>query len=474
MARKRAHSADPQTRIDALRKTSVPFYVGDEDLDRPLDDDVVVESGDPRTLLWLNVNGEKVSWLTVIDYQQQIGDTTWRMGGIAGVGTAGDHRFKGYSRRLIDNSLRYMRREGYAVSQLYGVPAYYPKFGYAPAFSDPVHQIAVRDLEPIAAWGPAGAMPTIASSAAGADKRTSSRVQSKFRSPSAASHATAGARWVNYDPTDPSQATALIRLHEKNNRGLTGVLRRPAATWRRWNHGRSWPSRAEARMLHDRKGRLAGYVVFDSGHPAVQVLEAEAASPAHWQPIVEAILTRAIEARVEQAQLLLPQSHALVHLLKPAGLSLHQSFRKHQGAMVRMIDCPKSLAAVTDLLTQRLAGHIATQAAMQSTTALKKTARTGSKKNGKFKPGATTLITNLDRVTLAWDARGRISLPDKAPKGTKRATLPQWGLAQCLYGFRTPNELAEAGLLTASSVTMDVLNAIFPPVEHFSYTADDF
>src|SRR6266536_3592169 len=77
------------------------------------------------------IDGQVVCWLTLIDYAMRIGSARVRMAGIAGVETKSEHRMKGYMRVLFQDTLEYMRNEGFDVSMLFGIPSFYPKFGYA-------------------------------------------------------------------------------------------------------------------------------------------------------------------------------------------------------------------------------------------------------------------------------------------------------------------------------------------------------
>jgi GNAT superfamily N-acetyltransferase len=97
-----------------------------------------------RTKAELFVDGTCVSWLTVVPFTIRVGRATLRMDGIGGVGTHRAHRHKGYSRRVIEATIGRMARLGAAVSMLYGIPDFYPKFGYATAGAE--HTLYLRSL----------------------------------------------------------------------------------------------------------------------------------------------------------------------------------------------------------------------------------------------------------------------------------------------------------------------------------------
>src|SRR5262249_10763087 len=74
------------------------------------------------------MDGERsVSRLWVIPLTIRIGAATVRMDGIGGVGTEEDCRHRGYSRRVLEATVDWMRRGDAALSMLYGIPNFYPK-----------------------------------------------------------------------------------------------------------------------------------------------------------------------------------------------------------------------------------------------------------------------------------------------------------------------------------------------------------
>lgn len=92
------------------------------------------ESGVTRIHLMLD--GRKVSWLSIIPFTLHIGAATVRMDGIGGVGTEAEYRKRGYSRRVLEAAVDYMCQGDGALSMLYGIADFYPKFGYATSGPD--------------------------------------------------------------------------------------------------------------------------------------------------------------------------------------------------------------------------------------------------------------------------------------------------------------------------------------------------
>lgn len=93
----------------------------------------------------LMLGGKRVSWLSIIPFTIRIGAASVRMDGIGGVGTDSHHRHRGYSRRVLEAAVAHMRQGDGALSMLYGIPDFYPKFGYATAGPD--YLVVLTDLE---------------------------------------------------------------------------------------------------------------------------------------------------------------------------------------------------------------------------------------------------------------------------------------------------------------------------------------
>ncbi len=73
----------------------------------------------------------------------QIGAARVRMDGIGGVGTEPDCRKRGYAGLVMQAAVDVMRSGDAALSMLYGIRDYYPRFGYTPA--GPEHFIVLNE-----------------------------------------------------------------------------------------------------------------------------------------------------------------------------------------------------------------------------------------------------------------------------------------------------------------------------------------
>ncbi len=88
---------------------------------------------------------EELSQTLVVPMTLRIGRAEVRMDGIGGVATPEQHRNRGYSRRVLEAAVDYMRAGDAALSTLYGIPHYYPKFGFATI--GPEYTLWLRSLD---------------------------------------------------------------------------------------------------------------------------------------------------------------------------------------------------------------------------------------------------------------------------------------------------------------------------------------
>lgn len=96
------------------------------------------------TLAELTADGAVVSRLRVVPYTIHVGAATLRMDGIGDVWTEKEQRNRGYARALLEAVVHRMTSGDAAISMLYGIPNFYPKFGYATAGPD--YRIHLRAL----------------------------------------------------------------------------------------------------------------------------------------------------------------------------------------------------------------------------------------------------------------------------------------------------------------------------------------
>lgn len=387
-------------RIAELCHQSVETFSDRENLDMPMDGDMRITGGPKAFKLSLVIDGIEVSWTGLRDFQQQIGGQLVRMCGLAGVGTHNDHRFKGYSRRVMINALRWMRREGYDVSMLYGITGFYPKYGFAPAFPVVTYSMAVRDAE---------------------------LVRSR------------GLKFVDFDDT---HLRAVLAMFHKNNAGLTGVTTRSVATWAPFRRDKAWGVRPLARVALDKRGRPCGYLAFDLGDGDL-VLEVGYVSPDVLADLLHEARRLTWERRHDTVRFMLTDGEPLMEFARQFGLKKEIQYRRDGKGMVRMISVPSALTKVAPLLASRMSGR-----------------------------GSLNLRTNLDSVGLRW-SDGQMRVGAVSPAGPQ-VCLPQWALAQLLYGYYGAASPSLRGVIKTSPAGLDCLTRMFPQqVPHHS-KVDEF
>jgi predicted acetyltransferase len=79
----------------------------------------------------VEVDGEFVSMIKIYRREIYWGSSTAVMGGIGDVSTHPGHRGRGYGGMLLEDSIPYMREDGYELSMLFtGIHGYYAKYGW--------------------------------------------------------------------------------------------------------------------------------------------------------------------------------------------------------------------------------------------------------------------------------------------------------------------------------------------------------
>ena len=171
--------------------------------------------------LWLEVGGELVSELWVVDVTVRAWGAELRSAGIAGVGTPNPHRMKGYARRLMEACERFTADRGYEISTLFGIPDFYHRFGYATIC--PEYEIRI-DLDALEMDGPSASLEEVRRS-----------------------------DW-----------NAIARLCNAAYAALDGTVVRHEGAWRGPRQGSNWDRTPQALVSRDAHGRPAAYAVVDN------------------------------------------------------------------------------------------------------------------------------------------------------------------------------------------------------------------
>ena len=99
----------------------------------------------------IRVDGKIVSHVSLVEKRFWIRNTLVRVGGIADVCTHPDHRGKQFTSILMNDALKYMAEQGYALSLLNGIPNFYHRFGYVESLYRYRMTVPLKPLESLQA-----------------------------------------------------------------------------------------------------------------------------------------------------------------------------------------------------------------------------------------------------------------------------------------------------------------------------------
>lgn len=257
----------------------------------------------------LIVDGHSVSGLWVVYRSMRIGAAVVRMGGIAGVGTAEEHRNKGYSRRVLENCNLWMRDQGFDCAILFGIPDYYHRFGYAPCLIDCEMTLRTRQAE--------RAVPHL-----------------KAR------------------PFTAGDRAALAPIYAAQNARITGTLERsPDGAW--FAHGTRWNLSTEPWVFCDLAGNVRAYAARDAWDESVTVCDLGAIAPADFADILRWAADRAIALRCGEVRFHLPPGHPFADYATDYGARVTQTYHHTSDGMGRILNLVPFLRALAPELTIR-------------------------------------------------------------------------------------------------------------------------
>ncbi|MCL5998859.1 MAG: GNAT family N-acetyltransferase [Chloroflexi bacterium] len=253
------------------------------------------------------VDDQLVSWLTIIDYQMRIGSAVVRMAGIGGVETHHKHRMQGHMRVLFEDTVQYMLAQGYDISMLFGIPNFYPKFGYAVCLPWPKATVQTRDAE----LAQTEAVP------------------------------------CNMRPVGPDDLSAIIDLYNQRNASRTCSLVRTAEYFKGFTKGTGWDTRTEAITLEDGQGGFAGYAAWDKSDQTVNVVEVESISPSFYPALLYEFARQAIARRCGHITLFMPPDHPFAQFVQRYGCEWSIKYMRHSDGMMRILNQASLIEKIT-------------------------------------------------------------------------------------------------------------------------------
>lgn len=381
------------------------------------------------TRLELHREDRVVSRLNIVPFTLRIGAAAVRMDGIGGVGTEEEYRGQGCARQLLEAALERMRSGDAALSMLYGIPNFYPKFGYATAGPEhALHLFAPEEPPPLPEGWQARA-------------------------------------FVKAD------LPRLQGLYETASRGSTGPTVRSAT-------GRVWTRLVEAagaeadecRILEDPARQVSAYAWrgrsfwsvprLERDDPGALVLaEVVAADPAAADAVLDLCQQWAAEesavrpARVRAIRLGLPPDSAVAAAAMRRGARFTQLYQPCGGSMARTLEVERLLTALLPELVARLgSARHDFQGSLRIETEI----------------GAATLTLQGGAVEVVGS-----DLPP-APGASHVLRLPQAELARLALGAFPPDDLLDRLPEPPGLEVRELVQVLFPLRHPHMYLPDRY
>lgn len=371
---------------------------------------------------------DRASACGILALHLRIGAAVLRVDGVGGVETHNAFRRRGLARQVLDAAIEHMAAGDAALTMLYGIVDFYPKFGYVTAGPDHRLVLPVPDR---GSWAPP-----------------------------------VGWQVRGFDPTD---LPALQVLYAAATADASGVSVREAAyPWERLLAPAPGESEHECRVVVDRAGTVCGYAwrgrgcgfVDDYGTDAPTELilsDVIAADDAAAQVLLDACLDWAREETASTGQtyshvaMIMPPEGAVAAAAMTRSAVFTQAWIATGGSMVRVLDVERLLRALQPELTRR-----ATAARLPWTGMLRLVTEVG----------AATLLVGPDRIELL--AADDQSDPDAI------VDLPQAALARLALGSLPPAAVLAAVVPPSSDDLRRTLETLFPHRNPHLALADRF
>ena len=263
-------------------------------------------------LISLSTEEEKdVSRLMLIEYQMRFGSAQLKMGGIAGVGTNEAHRNKGYSRHVMEDSTAFMIENGFDVAMLFGIPNFYPKFGYATVLSETWIYLGTEEAQ--------AAVPTY-------------QIR-KFAK---------------------SDAPKILSLYATNNAERTGTPLRDETHWKEFKMGSAFGVVADPYVVLDEGNKVIGYFVCDDTDENCILCDIGFQERTIFETVIHFLVDRAKHIGAAQIQCHIPADHPFTIFCRRYGCRTNTDNSKNRGGMMRIINQSSTLKRITSELEKRL------------------------------------------------------------------------------------------------------------------------
>jgi len=268
-----------------------------------------------RWQLTLMLGGERVSGLGLVKKRMRVGGAIVRMGGIAGVWTAEDHRKKGFASRVMDASVDWMRLKGYETSILFGIRDFYHRYGFVEAFPESALDVGTSDL---------------------AMARSSLAVRTGRK----------------------KDLPSLSRLYNAHNRRRTGTVVRSRDWDPAWRLPRLGPGTlrrpGKTLLACDETARIRGYAVFDIQRGRCRVAEIVGVNGIAYGALARGLAQRARRGGCDRVVVHVPPGDPFIEHCNRFGSQFRKSFAGDGGSMARIVDVEKLMSRLLPEFQRRL------------------------------------------------------------------------------------------------------------------------
>ncbi|MHC4713257.1 MAG: GNAT family N-acetyltransferase [Planctomycetota bacterium] len=233
----------------------------------------------------LELDGRIVSYLEIVPKRMYIGRSLLKMAGVGGVSTDPAHRKKGYNRALFEDTIEFMRKDGYDLSILYGIPDYYHRYGYESVMTRHIVTMPAREEFP----GPAaGYKRSVVARSDMEQIRCLCNAQARYR-----------------------DGNCLRDRMHKPKRGV---------------------------KITDARGRIAAYATWREENGIIFTGDAAARNPAAGVELLKVLWRVAWRELAGQINVDLPPGYPLTDAMLTRGATYRRQFRRNQGCMGRIVD----------------------------------------------------------------------------------------------------------------------------------------
>lgn len=251
------------------------------------------------------------SRLWIVEKSLRIGLAKIRFGGIAGVGTREEYRFKGYASRLMQASTEVMVECGYEMGVLYGIPNFYHRFGYGVIF--PISRLFVKTEALLRAVGPL---------------KTRAMIK--------------------------TDGLSVQRLYNRLNAERNASVVRPGR-WSYFELSEGFQKPGRAIVAEDARGRVQGYATWKVRDGQFLVSEIGGSGNEAFGSTARALGQRAKRAERDQVIFDLPKDDAFVDFCMPLGCEQRVTYPCNTEAMGRIIHLRPLMEKLVPELSKRTA-----------------------------------------------------------------------------------------------------------------------